>query len=67
MYNQEQRGFTGPVEILERYKVLWVEWKEVVAYRLASGWVKKGRMGQVGTGGYITGAGLMLKYRNHRI
>ncbi|KAK8096507.1 het-E-1 heterokaryon incompatibility protein [Apiospora kogelbergensis] len=33
-------SFTLPVRRSERYTVLWVEWKEGVAYRLASGYVE---------------------------
>ncbi|KAK7937646.1 HET-domain-containing protein [Apiospora aurea] len=38
--DQETRVIGAPVRRSERYTVLWVEWKEGVAYRLASGYVR---------------------------
>lgn len=38
--NEETRSHGLPVRRSERYTVLWVEWKEGVAYRLGSGHVR---------------------------
>jgi hypothetical protein len=40
-WDEKQTRHIYPQEVFERYKVLWVEWKEGVAYRLASGYVEK--------------------------
>lgn len=42
-WDKEQERYTLPQWTSENYTVLWVEWKEDVAYRLASGSVKKAR------------------------
>ncbi|KAI9925558.1 hypothetical protein MW887_005939 [Aspergillus wentii] len=40
-FNMEEEKCTFPLRSWERYEVLWVEWKEGVAYRLAIGHVQK--------------------------
>jgi len=40
-FDQEQKVYTYPHTLKETYKVLWVEWEEGIAYRLASGDVEK--------------------------
>ena len=40
-WNEEQERYTYPQIIKESYEVLWVEWVDGVAYRLASGHVGK--------------------------
>lgn len=39
-FNEEQDEYGLPLVSYDRYQVLWVEWKEGVAYRLAGGYVK---------------------------
>ncbi|XHG09744.1 hypothetical protein AWENTII_012786 [Aspergillus wentii] len=58
-FNMEEEKCTFPLRSWERYEVLWVEWKEGVAYRLAIGHVQKKRLGGIGPGGCIFGSGLM--------
>lgn len=40
-YGEEQKRYTYPQKVPESYEVLWVEWVDGVAYRLASGHVRK--------------------------
>ena len=40
-WNEEQEHYTIPINVIERYEVLWIEWKDGVAYRLANGNVGK--------------------------
>lgn len=40
-YDAEQKVYTYPQKVWESYEVLWVEWVDGVAYRLASGHVLK--------------------------
>ena len=40
-FNEEQKRYTYPLKVWESYEVLWVEWVDGVAYRLASGHVRK--------------------------
>lgn len=40
-YDREQERYIGPRKVWESYEVLWVEWVDGVAYRLASGHVRK--------------------------
>ena len=40
-FNDEQQRYTYPQTVWESYEVLWVEWVDGVAYRLASGHVQK--------------------------
>ena len=40
-WNAEQKRYTYPQTVTESYKVLWVEWVDGIAYRLASGDVGK--------------------------
>lgn len=40
-FAKEQKRYTYPLTITELYQVLWVEWVDGVAYRLASGHVEK--------------------------
>ena len=40
-WNEEQERYTYPQKVKESYEVLWVEWVDGVAYRLASGHVWK--------------------------
>lgn len=40
-WDKTQERYTYPLTIEERYQVLWVEWKEQVACRLAGGHVEK--------------------------
>ncbi|KAL2824062.1 heterokaryon incompatibility protein-domain-containing protein [Aspergillus cavernicola] len=37
VWDEKHGRHTGPPHVLETYTVLWVEWKEGVAYRLAAG------------------------------
>ncbi|KAF5870962.1 putative heterokaryon incompatibility protein [Botrytis fragariae] len=39
-WNAGQRKYGHPLQRKDEYKVLWVEWKDGIAYRLASGQVK---------------------------
>ncbi|KAH8650032.1 hypothetical protein BX600DRAFT_483938 [Xylariales sp. PMI_506] len=39
-WNEELRRYDNPLQILDNYQVLWIEWKDGVAYRLASGHVE---------------------------
>ena len=41
-FDKEQQRYTYPHTVTESYQVLWVEWMDGVAYRLASGHVGKG-------------------------
>ncbi|KAL5344002.1 heterokaryon incompatibility protein-domain-containing protein [Aspergillus crustosus] len=36
-YNEEEKRFQHPPYVRDTYKVLWVEWEDGVAYRLAAG------------------------------
>ena len=40
-WNEEQKRYTYPQTVTESYQVLWVEWVDGVAYRLASGHIGK--------------------------
>jgi hypothetical protein len=40
--NEELQRYDHPIERKERVTVLWVEWEDGVAYRLACGYVDKG-------------------------
>ncbi|CAD6591381.1 MAG: hypothetical protein ASARMPRED_005364 [Alectoria sarmentosa] len=40
-FDEEQKRYTYPHKVSESYEVLWVEWVDGVAYRLASGHVRK--------------------------
>ena len=40
-WDEEQKRYTYPQPVTESYQVLWVEWVDGVAYRLASGHVGK--------------------------
>ena len=40
-FDKEQRRYSYPHTVTESYQVLWVEWVDGVAYRLASGYVER--------------------------
>jgi hypothetical protein len=40
-FSEELQEYTYPHTVKDRYKVLWIEWKDGIAYRLASGNVDK--------------------------
>lgn len=41
-FNEDLKRYDHPLTREERITVLWIEWKDEVAYRLASGWIEKG-------------------------